>query len=262
MPEGPEIKRVADRLNAALAGRKLTDVWFAFAQLQKSIPRLLGARVLGVESRGKALLTRFSCDLTLYSHNQLYGRWVIAPSGALPSSSRTLRVRLETELTLALLYSASDIEIWPSGSIEAHPFLQHIGPDVLSAELDAQAILARLQMKQFARRRLGVLLLDQSFMAGLGNYLRAEILWTTQLHPDDRPADLSSAKLQVLADAILEIPMLSYRTRGTMDKDDGAAFHFQVFKREGEPCLRCGTSILKETHMSRPLFLCPRCQTR
>lgn len=262
VPEGPEIRRVADALNGALAGRVLTEVWFAFAQLQPWQPRLRGAQVLGVEARGKALLTHFSGNWTLYSHNQLYGRWVIAPAGVLPPTQRTPRVRLEAAPTVAVLYSASDIEIWPSDAIGTHPFLQHIGPDVLDASLDPTAVAARLLLPRFARRKLGTLLLDQSFLAGLGNYLRAEILWTARRHPDDRPAELAAAELQALAEAVVAIPRLSYRTRGTMDEGGGVSFRFQVFKRDGAPCPRCGTPIARMTHTTRPLFLCPQCQAR
>lgn len=261
MPEGPEIRRVADALNRALAGRSLTGVWFAFERLQAYRPRLLGAAVTRVEPRGKALLTHFSAGLTLYSHNQLYGRWVIAGAGEPSSSSRTPRVRLETEAATAVLYSASDIEIWPSAEVESHPFLQRIGPDVLDDGLAPESVVERLLQPAFARRKLGALLLDQSFLAGLGNYLRAEILWAACLGPDQRPADLPGEVLAALGRAIVEVPRLSYATRGGSGQTHHeAAFRFNVFKREGAACPRCRTPIRKIADASRPLYLCPACQ--
>lgn len=262
MPEGPEIRRVSDALNQAIAGRQLTDVWFAFDHLQAERPRLLGAEVLRIEPRGKALLTHFSSGLTLYSHNQLYGRWVTARPGELPPSARTPRVRLATAAATAVLYSASDIELWPIAEIESHPFLQRIGPDVLSDGLDAQTVLARLRQPDFARRRLGALLLDQAFLAGLGNYLRAEILWSARLSPERRPADLPAEALAALAGAIVDVPWLSYATRGAIENvlHHDAAFEFHVFKREGAACTRCGTTIRRIADASRPLYFCPACQ--
>lgn len=262
MPEGPEIRRVADALNEAIAGQPLRAVWFAFDHLQAARPRLLGAKVLRIEPRGKALLTHFSAGLTLYSHNQLYGRWVIARSGESPASTREPRVRLETGRATAVLYSASEIEIWPSSEIEAHPFLKRIGPDVLGDGLDAQAVAERLRLPGFARRRLGALLLDQAFLAGLGNYLRAEILWSARLGPACRPADLSAEALAALAGAILDVPRLSYATRGAIEKmqHHDAAFTFHVFKREGDACTRCATPIRRIADASRPLYFCPACQ--
>ncbi|VDZ80119.1 endonuclease VIII [Salmonella bongori] len=75
MPEGPEIRRAADNLEAAVKGKTLTDVWFAFAQLKPYESLLTGQIVTRIETRGKALLTHFSNGLALYSHNQLYGVW-------------------------------------------------------------------------------------------------------------------------------------------------------------------------------------------
>ena len=91
MPEGPEIRRAADNLEAAVKGKPLTEVWFAFEQLKPYQSQLIGQRVTQLETRGKALLTHFSNGLTLYSHNQLYGADYIIPStavceGDLPSA--------------------------------------------------------------------------------------------------------------------------------------------------------------------------------
>ena len=103
MPEGPEIRRAADSLEAAVKGEPLTDVWFAFPQLQVYQAPLVGQRVTQIETRGKALLTHFSGGLTLYSHNQLYGVWRVVEAGAQPVSNRVLRVRLQTAEKAILL---------------------------------------------------------------------------------------------------------------------------------------------------------------
>lgn len=81
MPEGPEIRRAADKLEAAIKGEPLTNVWFAFPQLQPYQTQLIGQRVTHIATRGKALLTQFSGGLTLYSHNQLYGVWRVVDAG-------------------------------------------------------------------------------------------------------------------------------------------------------------------------------------
>ncbi len=81
MPEGPEIRRAADKLEAAIKGEPLTDAWFAFPQLQPYQSLLIGQRVTHIATRGKALLTHFSGGLTLYSHNQLYGVWRVVDAG-------------------------------------------------------------------------------------------------------------------------------------------------------------------------------------
>ncbi|TDE56056.1 DNA-formamidopyrimidine glycosylase family protein, partial [Salmonella enterica] len=128
MPEGPEIRRAADKLEAAVADKPLTHVWFAFPELKAFEAPLTGARVERFETRGKALLTHFSCGLTLYSHNQLYGVWRVVKAGETPQTTRSLRVRLETEDAAVLLYSASEIEMLDADGVAAHAFLQRVGP--------------------------------------------------------------------------------------------------------------------------------------
>ncbi|MFI8415408.1 endonuclease VIII [Serratia sp. NPDC078593] len=262
MPEGPEIRRAADKLVAAVLAQPLTDVWFAFPQLKHYQAELVGERIIAIEPRGKALLTHFSNGLTLYSHNQLYGVWKVAKSGETPDTKRDLRVRLQTAEQAILLYSASDITVAPREEIEQHPFLKRIGPDVLDSELTEQQVAQRLLSPAFCRRQLGGMLLDQAFLAGLGNYLRAEILWQAQLAPRHKPHDLTADAVQRLAQALLEIPRLSYQTRGRVNDDvhHGALFRFNVFHRSGEPCLRCGAMIEKTTLSSRPFYWCPVCQ--
>lgn len=181
MPEGPEIRRAADNLEAAIKGKPLTDVWFAFPQLKSYQSRLIGQHVTHVETRGKALLTHFSNDLTLYSHNQLYGVWRVVDTGEEPQTTRVLRVKLQTADKTILLYSASDIEMLTPEQLTTHPFLQRVGPDVLDPNLTPEVVKERLLSPRFRNRQFAGLLLDQAFLAGLGNYLRVEILWQVGL---------------------------------------------------------------------------------
>ena len=190
MPEGPEIRRAADRIADVLVGRQIERVSFAFAELQPFEKQLRGSVVDAVDTRGKAMLTRFDNDLTLYSHNQLYGRWFTVKRGDLPETRRSLRVALHTNAHSALLYSASDIDVLTAGQLQSHPFLARLGPDVLDEGLLAETIVQRLGQQRFMRRSLAALYLDQSFLAGLGNYLRSEILFGAGLHPKLRPVGI------------------------------------------------------------------------
>ncbi|MGY0559406.1 endonuclease VIII [Luteimonas sp. A277] len=269
MPEGPEIRRAADRLADAVADHPLVRAQFAFPLLKRFEAGLAGRRIISITARGKALLTRFDHGWTMYSHNQLYGVWKIAAAGQRPDTSRSLRVALETADTAILLYSASDVTMWPDDEVESHPFLRGLGPDVLDPDVDAGAVAARLQMPAFRGRSLGSLLLDQGFLAGMGNYLRAEVLFAAGLHPKRRPGDLAPEQTARLARVLLDIPRLSYSTRGINQADgmrsdyladtaDG--FRFQVFARAGKPCPACGTTIERMMVGSRRLYLCPTCQ--
>lgn len=262
MPEGPEIRRAADRLEAAIKGKELTDVWFAFASLQDMQHLLVGERVVDIETRGKALLTHFSNGLTLYSHNQLYGVWRVVKTGTEPKTNRVLRVRLAAADKTLLLYSASDIELLNAEGVASHPFLNRIGPDVLDMSLTTEDVRERLLSKRFRRRQLSALLLDQSFLAGLGNYLRVEILWQAGVAGTRRAEDLSETQCDALAEGMLSIPRLSYHTRrrGKESVHHGAVFSFKVFHRAGKKCPRCGATIEKTSLSSRPFYWCPACQ--
>jgi len=264
MPEGPEIRRAADTLMEAMGGREITLAWFAFPQLKPFESQLTGQCIEKIETRGKALLTWFSNGLVLYSHNQLYGIWRVVKAGETPVTKRDLRVRLENEQHAILLYSASDIHILDADALAAHPFLLRIGPDVLDPALTVDDVRTRLLLPRFSGRQLGSLLLDQSFIAGLGNYLRVEILWQAGLTAQKKGRELNPEQQSRLCEAIVAIPRLSYATRGTMemdgDKYHGARFRFKVFHRAGKPCERCGHLIEKTTHGSRPFYWCPGCQ--
>ena len=269
MPEGPEIRRAADRLAEAVAGRPLRSAWFAFPALKRFESALPGHRILAIEPHGKALLTRFDHGWTLYSHNQLYGVWKVADASERLDTRRSLRVALETADKAILLYSASDVAMWRDQDLPRHPFLSKLGPDVLDPALDADAVARRLQDPRFARRSLDGLLLDQGFLAGMGNYLRAEVLFEAGIAPGRRAADLSAGERAALAAALLDVPRRSYRTRGIEPArgmrgdyltDTPEGFRFAVFDREGQPCPRCGATVVREARAGRRLYACRSCQ--
>jgi endonuclease-8 len=271
MPEGPEIRLAADKIARVLVGRSIVEVELGLQTLKRFEKRLTGARVTAVDTRGKAMLTRFDNGLTLYSHNQLYGKWFTTRRPQLPRTGRQLRVALHTDTHSALLYSASDIEVLTERGLSTHAFLQRVGPDILDPELTPGSIVERLVSPQFRNRALGGLYLDQRFLAGIGNYLRSEILWAARVSPASRPSQLDSATLRAIAKQTLAISRRSYRTRGvTVPPKQARAlkargmryqqYRFQVFGREGLECYACAATIERKTTASRNLFLCPVCQ--
>ncbi|NYS60750.1 endonuclease VIII [Vreelandella salicampi] len=271
MPEGPEIRRAADRIEKQLLGGPIEDAWFAFDELKPHTASLIGESIFKVDTRGKAMLVRFTDQRVLYSHNQLYGVWKCHCATTEPVTRRSLRVRLVVQGRAASLYSASDISMWDADSLYQHPFLARLGPDVLSQPVNIDTLAERLVLPGFHRRGVGGLLLDQGFVAGLGNYLRSEILFFAGLHPKLRPYDVSDAQNQRLARHIVEVTWQAYHQAGVTNtaawikkaKDQGEArrqWRFAVFAREGLPCHRCATLIERMTVGSRRLYFCPCCQ--
>jgi len=271
MPEGPEIRRTTDRLAAALAGRAVDELFFAFPKLKSFAKELAGCQVTAVFPRAKAVLIQFDNGLTIYSHNQLYGRWEVVARGELPETKRQLRLALHTADQSCLLYSASDIEVLDAGGLERHPFLRRLGPDVLAEETDLEIILKRYRADKFQGRQVGNLLLEQGFLAGLGNYLRSEILFTAGVDPHARLRDLGAGELGRLARQTLKLTVQSYKTGGVTNElkryrqlqKQGVSFHearYWVFDREGEVCYKCGDRIERISVSSRRLYFCPTCQ--
>lgn len=271
MPEGPEIRRAADRIERAIAGRPARGVEFAFAHLKRFERRLEGRCVESVETRGKAMLVHFEGDLSVYTHSQLYGRWYVVQAGRTPRTRRTLRFAVRNEDKSALLYSASEIEVLTPRGIQRHAFLAKLGPDILSPGLGEEDVEARVADPRFARRRLHALLLDQGFVAGLGNYLRSEILFVAGLHPMLRPMDLSPTEQHRLAATILRVTRQAYRTGGITNdrarvkalKAAGmkrSAYRHHVFTRGGQGCWTCEAEIERLVLGGRKIFRCPECQ--
>lgn len=269
MPEGPEIRRAADALADAVAGKPLRSVFFGVPELKRYERVLDASTVESVTPHGKALLIRFDVGWTMYSHNQLYGVWKVGRPGERPETSRSLRVELESADAAIRLYSASDISLWPSEEVMQHPFLQRIGPDVLDPALRVEQVVERLRCKRFQGKRLSALLLDQAFVAGMGNYLRAEVLFEARLDPDRRPRELDADECVALAEQLIAVPLRSYRTRGIRrargmkreyTEHEGTPFRFSVFDRAGEACLECGAMIERIERDGRRLYRCPHCQ--
>lgn len=258
-------------LDRTLRGRTAHLVEFSFPHLQSHARGLQRQGILGVEPRGKALLTHFANRRTIYSHNQLYGEWAILKRGQAPRPSLQIRVAIHTDHAVAVLYSASEIEVWKSGDIHSHPYIAKLGVELLSAATTVEAVLAQIDDPRFTRKGLAGLLLDQGFLAGVGNYLRSEILFVARIHPAARIGDLTGTQRSALARAAFGLTRQSYRTRGITNDlvlarrlkaagNSFARYRHWVFDRAGEACHQCGTSIERIELTGRGLYCCPRCQ--
>ncbi len=192
-------------------------------------------------------------------------------NGRLPRTRRQLRFAVSAEGRRALLYSASDIEVLDAEADRTHPFLSRLGPDILSQSPSASELSARLGEARFRGRQLGALLLDQRFVAGLGNYLRAEILFEAGIHPRRRAADCRDEELERLADRIIALTRRTYRTRGitlapsrvARLKAAGAKrseYRFWVYGRDDAACRVCEGQLGVQPVGGRKCYWCPSCQ--
>ena len=170
-----------------------------------------------------------------------------------------------------MLYSASEIAVLTPAEERVHPYLSRLGPDVLDSAVTWRDLSRRLNLPAFRNRALSSLYLDQGFLAGIGNYLRSEILFAARLDPACKPRDLPVKMRNQLARQSLLIARRAYETGGITNPQQRVAalkaqgltrrrYRFAVFGRAGAPCPVCGASIERSAAGARRIYHCPVCQ--
>ena len=272
MPEGPEIRREADQIQDALGNSQISEAFFKFDHLKPAEKILKGSKLLFVQTVGKGFILHFDCGYSIYGHNQLYGKWMFAPS--IPESGRELRLMLKSQGKYALLYSASEIMFLPTEDVLEIPFVKNnSGLDILNTRPSDEDTLKYISQKKFQTKSLVALLLDQKFILGMGNYLRSEVLFLSRIHPDAKIAELGPRKLKALATCINSVMIQAYEHKGVTNDLERAEkmknrkfffedYRFWVFNRENAPCYNCKTSIKRIEKNSRRLYFCPKCQKK
>lgn len=260
MPEGDTVWLAAQRLHAALADRVLVRSDFRVPQLATT--DLSGRRVLEVVPRGKHLLTRVEGGLTLHTHFRMDGSWHLYRPGDRWNGGPAWQVRVVLENTewqavgyrlpvIALLETADEDRV-----------VGHLGPDVLAGDWDGDEAVRRLRADPQAE--IGMALLDQRNLAGLGNLYRTEVLflrgltpWTTVGDVPDLPGLVEKGRRLMMANR----GHWEQSTTGSLRRGE---VHW-VFERSGQACRRCGTRIVTAEQGDAPYarlsYWCPRCQT-
>lgn len=292
MPEGPEVRRFADMLNAALSDKPISAVTArtrgAKAWLSAHPEVLTARRIEKVRSRGKYLIGWIEGGYYFHSHLMMWGRWIVEDKQPIEIDRRE-RARIVVPDKIAILYSAPIFEINSGDPFALVESLRTLGPDILpypDEELFNSAFKERLQLAKNSERTIGAALLDQQIVAGIGNYLRAEILFDCSLDPWRRVADLTIEELERLSNSIPKLAQRAYITGGftvsnevrsrlqidpTLVYQLGREYETKhyVFRRTNLPCLRCGTTIRQlrqvtrtdeEGEKTRIIYFCPTCQ--
>lgn len=258
MPEGDTVYRSAKNLHAALAGRELTrcDIRVpAFATVD-----LTGEIVHEVVSRGKHLLMRVG-EYTIHSHLKMEGSWHIYREG-----SKWFRPEWQARAILAngeyitVGFQLGTLDVVNRNSEDE--VVGYLGPDLLGADWNPGEALANLSSNP--DREVGLALLDQRNLAGLGNVYRAELCFLRGVLPTRAMSDVTEpVKLVELAKRLIEANK-DRATRTTTGKLRGETYW--VYGRTNKPCYRCGTRIrqaeLGDTALQlRDIWWCPRCQS-
>lgn len=271
MPELPEVETVVRGLRASLVGRTVVDVevrWrrtIATPDRGEFIQRLAGQRVTEVGRRGKWVVIALSSGDTLLVHLRMTGQLVLErPPWRDEQYTRVLfslsdggRLRFSDMRKFGRMVLTSD----------PHEVLRDLGPEPLADDFTAAQFKEMLAPRH---GRVKSLLLDQRFLAGLGNIYANEALWRAGVHPL-RPADsLAADEAQRLHGAIRSVLQAAIENGGTtldnggFRQADGESGEFvsqlAAYGREGEPCPRCGAAIERIKVGQRSTYLCPLCQ--
>jgi endonuclease-8 len=258
VPEGDTVYRTAQNLTAVLAGQQLTrcDIRVpAFATVDLS-----GEVVDEVVSRGKHLLIRIG-EYSIHSHLKMEGAWHVYRPG-------TKWRRPEWQARAILANAEWTVVGFQLGLLEViarddeQGVVGYLGPDPLAADWDADEALTRLVADPF--REVGLALLDQRVIAGLGNVYRNELCFLRGVLPTRPVGEVGHPeKLVALAQRLI-VANKDRVDRTTTGTRRGATTW--VYRREGQPCQRCGTPVehgrLGDSELElRDIYWCPRCQT-
>ncbi|MDQ1083366.1 MULTISPECIES: DNA-formamidopyrimidine glycosylase family protein [Microbacterium] len=262
MPEGDSVYRLRQRLDAATRGARVLD-----GELRSGNAAgrsLAGRDIVGYDTHGKHLLTRFDDGSTLHTHLRMQGSWTITrPGRSLPSAAREkarVRLRLGDGREVWGL-DLPVVELVPTA--RERDVVGRLGPDPLREDWDAAEAVRRLSARP--ERAFVAALLDQTLMAGLGNLWVNEVAFLRGIHPFAPIGATDVDALVVLAARCLRVsatvPGMYQVTTG--DRRRGAS-HW-VAGRAGRPCRRCGTRVRVRDEVAndpeqRRTWWCPRCQ--
>ena len=263
MPEGDTIWRAARALQAALGGRTVTGFTSSLPAVAAAARRLrlVGRPVARVEAKGKHLLVRFEGGAVLHTHQGMTGSWHLYRRGSRWRQAPHLaRVVLEAGETVAVCFRAPRVELLRSAEADRHAVLAGLGPDLMADVFDAAEAGGRLRAA--GDEEIGAALLDQSRLAGIGNVYKSEVLFLCGLDPFAQVSRLGDRALdRIVATARRQmrrnLDAASRRTTGL-----GAVKHW-VYRRAGQPCLRCGTTVVRrmQGRPPRSTYFCPACQS-
>ena len=263
MPEGDTVWLAGRRLHAALGGQRLVRGELRHPRL--SAVHLAGLVVSEVVSVGKHLLTRFDDGRSLHTHFRMNGAWhLYSPGRRWRGPDHQVRAVLAVPGRVAVGVRLHDMAMLPTA--EEHRIVGHLGPDLLATGWGPEAA-AEAVRRLVARpdRELGLALLDQTVLAGVGNLYKNEVCFLLGISPWTPVEDVDAAEAVRLSRELLarnaERP--EQPTTGALGRDS----QHWVFERGGRPCRRCGTMVRTATQAppedplhERITYFCPTCQ--
>jgi formamidopyrimidine-DNA glycosylase len=285
MPELPEVETIKVGLAKLLPGKVVKDVWYDWDKSFPNAPAdvakfLVGATVEKVRRRAKVLIIELSGGWAIIIHLKMTGQLVFVGKnqrfgaghpgkelvGELPAKST--RVILDFTDGSKLFFNDQRkfgwMRLMPAVEIPEIDFFKKVGPEPLDADFTVDLFIERLMRRK--NSSIKSVLLDQTVIAGVGNIYADESLWGAKIHPAALVAAIPKAKLVMLYNSLCDVLNLSIQKGGSTDKNyvdaqgrKGSYLSFaNVFRKQGQPCPRCGTPIEKIRVAGRGTHICPR----
>jgi formamidopyrimidine-DNA glycosylase len=273
MPELPEIETIAARLRVGGANDPLTpsligkqivsahvywDRTVAEPSPDKFKQKIAGMAVREIFRRGKFLIMRLS-EGSLLFHLRMSGDLLIEDGNLSPAKHHRLVLNFEDGFRLALSDTRKFARVWMTDNPDA--LLCHLGPEPLAADFTSEFFYRRLIQRH---RQLKPLLMDQSFLAGLGNIYTDETLHRAGLHPLRLSDSLSFQEAERLWISIRQVLYEGIQRNGAsidwVYRGGDFQNYFRVYQRKGEPCPVCTFPIQRIIVGQRGTHICPQCQ--
>ena len=274
MPELPEVQTIVNDLNASgivggqiCKARVYWEATIASPSVADFPAKIEGRKIQAVHRRGKYIVFQFNDGWVLAVHLRMTGRFIIANGPVKPM--RHLQVVLEMSDGRVLCYH--DTRKFGRFYLTDHPdrLLGALGPEPLGRGFSSKKLVLALRKR---KRQIKPLLLDQRFIAGLGNIYVDEALWAARIHPLRRSDTLSTEEIRALHRAIRRVLRGGLKNRGTtLGRGEGNFYslgssrganekQLKVFRRTGQPCSRCGHLVQRIIVGQRSTHLCNVCQ--
>lgn len=262
MPEGDTIHRSARTLRDAIVGKVIGR----FASSRILSKNLRGKRVVAVEAHGKHLLIRLDDRRAIQAHMGMTGSVHLYRPGERwrrPEGMARMVIELADSVAapielVVVAFSVPTLRLIVAVA-ETPREIAHLGPDVLSPDLDADEAVRRLRARPDLP--LGVAIMDQSALAGVGNIYKSETLFTVGVDPFAPVAAFTDDTLHKIVDRARRLMMSNLRGN-SRTTTRAVAQRYYVYRRKDRPCSRCAAAIdmRRQGPQSRSTYFCPRCQ--
>jgi len=267
MPELPEVETIRNELSPHIIGRRFTGIIIYGARLVRQPPveelcqKLIGQRINSLNRRGKYLIFHLSSSEVLIIHLRMAGALLLNPEQ--PDKYARAVFQFDDSSQLVFTDRRRLGALWLVENEQA--IVGKLGPEPLAPEFTTETLAERLQKH---RAPIKAILLDQAFIAGIGNMYADEALFTAKLHPLRKANSLSVQEVQNLYKAIRDVLWSAIGSKGasvdTYKRPDGglgtAHFSFNVAHRKGKQCPTCGATIERLAIRNRGSYFCPDCQ--